>query len=67
MTAEQIIKHFDNSISFAAYNLGFTEAAIRKWVKEGRVPDKTQRLVQGLTNGKLKANSGKFSSAKEWK
>jgi hypothetical protein len=59
MTPEQIIKHFDGSIPFAAYNLGFTDAAVRKWVKNGAVPEKTQRLVEAVTGGKLKAGKKK--------
>lgn len=56
MTPEQIVKHFDNSTAFAAYNLGFSDAAIKKWIKNKRVPIKTQRLVEAITKGKLKAD-----------
>lgn len=59
MTPEQVVKHFDNSISFAAYNLGFTDAAVRKWINNGRIPNRTQTLIQAMTGGKLKADKGK--------
>ena len=56
MTPEQIVKHFDNSTAFAAYNLGFSDSAVKKWLKNKRVPIKTQQLVEALTNGKLTAD-----------
>lgn len=56
MTPEQIVRHFDNSTAFTAYNLGFSDAAVRKWLKNKRVPLKTQKLIQALTAGKLKAD-----------
>lgn len=56
MSPEQVVKHFDNSIPFAAYNLDYSEASIRGWVKKGVVPPKAQKLIEALTGGKLKAN-----------
>ena len=55
MTPEQIIKYYDGSTSFAAYNLGYSESAIRNWLKSGQVPFKAQRLIQAITAGKLQA------------
>ena len=56
MTPEQVVKHFDNSTAFAAYNLDYSEAAVKKWVKRGRVPKRAQDLIESMTAGKLKAN-----------
>ena len=56
MTADQIVKHFHGSVEFTAYNLGYSEAAVRKWVSDKRVPPKPQRLVELITAGKLKAD-----------
>lgn len=56
MTVDQVIKHYDGNMQFAAYNLGFTDAAIRKWKSENRIPHRTQQLIESLTGGKLKAD-----------
>jgi hypothetical protein len=55
MTPSQLVKHYDNSVLFTAYNLGYSEASVRGWVKIGTVPAKVQTLVESLTGGKLKA------------
>lgn len=56
MTAQQVLKHYDNSTTFAGYNLGFSEAAVKKWVAEDRIPYRTQVLIESITGGKLKAD-----------
>ena len=56
MTPEQVVKHYDGSIPFTAYNLKYSEASIRGWVKAGVVPQKAQRLIEAVTGGKLKAD-----------
>jgi len=61
MTPEQVIKHYDNNLQFAAYNLGFTDAAIRKWKINGVIPHRTQRLIESITGGKLKADKRKMT------
>ena len=63
MTPEQVIKHFDNSTTFAAYNLGYSEAAVKKWVKRGSVPKRAQDLIESTTGGKLKATKMQRKSA----
>ena len=55
MTPDQVIKHYDNNLQFTAYNLGFTDAAVRKWKKKGEIPFRTQQLIEAITGGKLKA------------
>lgn len=55
MTPKQVIDHYDGNIQFTAYNLGFTDAAVRKWKTKGVIPYRTQQLIEGLTAGKLKA------------
>ena len=59
MTPQEVIKHFDNSIPFVAYNLGYSEAAVRKWVTEKKVARRAQILIEALTRGKLKADKPK--------
>lgn len=55
MKPEQVVKHFDSSISLVAYKLGYTEMAIRHWLKAGRIPKKAQQLIQLKTRGQLQA------------
>ena len=59
MTPDQVIKHYDGNLQFTAYNLGFTDAAIRKWKVNGVIPHRTQLLIESLTGGKLKADKAK--------
>lgn len=59
MSPEQVVKHYDGSIPFAAYNLKYSEAAVRGWVKNGIVPSKAQQLIEALTGGKLKVDKAK--------
>ena len=59
MKPEQIVKHYDNSVLFAAYNIGYSEASVRGWLKSGVVPQKAQALIESLTGGKLRADKGK--------
>ena len=56
MTPQQLIKHFDDSVPFTAYNLAYSEAAIRKWVQLGEVPIRAQMLAEALSGGKVKAD-----------
>ena len=56
MTPEQVVKHFDNSTAYAAYNLDYSEAAVKKWIERGSVPRRAQELIEAFTGGKLKAS-----------
>lgn len=56
MTPNDVIKHYDGSIPFAAYNLGFSDQAVRHWVTKKCIPHKTQRLIEAVSGGKLKAD-----------
>ena len=56
MTPEQVVKHFDNSTSFTAYNLGYSEAAVKVWLKKKCVPHRAQTAIEMITGGKLKAD-----------
>lgn len=64
MTPEQVVKHFDNSTAFAAYNLDYSEAAVKKWIERGSVPKRAQDLIEALTGGKLKATKIKEGGKK---
>ena len=63
MKFEQVLKHYDGNMQFAAYNLGFTDAALRKWKANGLIPHRTQVLIESLTGGKLRADKGKKRAA----
>lgn len=56
MTPSQLVKHYDNNVSFTAYSIGYSEASVRGWLKLGAVPAKVQALVDAMTSGKLKAD-----------
>ncbi len=56
MTPAQLVKHYDNNISFTAYNIDYSEASVRAWLKLGTLPAKVQTLAEALTGGKLKAD-----------
>jgi len=56
MTPQQVLKHYDSSTTFAGYNLGYSEAAVKKWLAEDRIPHRTQVLIESITGGKLKAD-----------
>lgn len=64
MTPKEVVEHFDNSIEFAAYNLGFSGNAVKNWVKQNKVPLKTQLLIQAITGGKLTADEVPMPHAK---
>ncbi len=59
MKFDQVLKHYDWNLQFAAYNLGFTDAALRKWKAKGTIPHRTQVLIESITAGKLKADKVK--------
>jgi len=64
MTPSQIVQHFDNSTAFTAYNLGCSEAAVKKWIDRKKVPHRIQLLAESLTGGKLKATKIKDGGKK---
>lgn len=53
MTYDQVIAYYKTPQS-AAQRLGFTTQAIYLWSKKG-VPKKSQRLIEAITRGRLKA------------
>lgn len=54
MTPNQVIKHYGSKRE-AAYWLGFTEQAVQYWINKNRVPKRTQKLIEQMTGGRLKA------------
>lgn len=56
MTPKQVIKHYGNGdLREAAYRLGYSENALRYWVKKNRVPRHAQKRIAAESGGKLKA------------
>ena len=54
MTPRQIIDHYGTQ-SNAAKALGITRAIVSYWLKQNKVPPKTQAWIQVKTNNALKA------------
>lgn len=54
MTLNDVIKHFGSERE-AAYQLKYTQQSFRHWRKKKTIPAKAQRLIELMTNGKLKA------------
>lgn len=46
MKPEQLLKKFKGDILRAAVAIGYTESAIRYWLKEGRIPPKAQIVIK---------------------
>ena len=59
MTPKQLLDHFGGSSLAAAAWLGYSEPAIRYWIKEKKIPYKAQRLIEAATSGKLIARKEK--------
>lgn len=59
MTPKQVIKHYGNGdLREAAYRLGYSENALRYWVKKNRVPRHAQKRIALDSGGKLKKGGG---------
>ena len=57
MTPKQVIKHYGNGdLREAAYQLKYSENALRYWLKQNRVPRHAQKRIAAESGGKLKAN-----------
>lgn len=55
MTIKQLLNYY-GSRREAAYRLGYSEAGVRKWEQENRIPPKAQALVERMSGGVLKAD-----------
>ncbi len=59
MTPKQVIKHYGNGdLREAAYRLGYSENALRYWVKKNRVPRHAQKRMAVESGGRLKYGRG---------
>ena len=58
MKLNDVIRYFGDERE-AAYRLGYSVQAIHHWKNNKVIPDKAQRLIQLVTNGKLKARESK--------
>ena len=45
MTPKKLIKHYGDHLK-AAVAIGYSEAAIRHWVKKNRIPPKAQVIIK---------------------
>lgn len=59
MTPKQLLEHYDGSTLSVAVAIGYSEAAIRYWIKENKIPYKAQRLIESVAGGKLIARKEK--------
>ena len=60
MKLNDVIRYFGDERE-AAYRLGYSVQAIHHWKNNKVIPDKAQRLIESVTNGKLKAKARKPS------
>ena len=58
MKLNDVIRYFGDERE-AAYRLGYSVQAIHHWKNNKVIPDKAQRLIESVTNGKLKARESK--------
>lgn len=45
MTPKQLIKHYGEPLKAAAA-IGYSEAAVRYWIKKNRIPPKAQVIIK---------------------
>ena len=57
MTYKDIIKHYGN-VDTAAHILGYSRMSLYNWRDNG-IPDRTQQLIEAITDGKLTASKTK--------
>lgn len=66
MTLKQLLDHYGGSNLAIALAIGYTEPAVRHWIKNKRIPYKAQRVIEAASGGKLIArkekNNGKAVS-----
>jgi hypothetical protein len=63
MTLNQLIAFFGKDKAELAYKIGYTVPAISYWEKKGVIPYKAQRIIEGVTGGKLVARKpGRITS-----
>jgi len=53
MTPQQILSYYKDDIGLAATDLCFSKTAIKIWLKQGRVPFRTQQIIEMKTDGAL--------------
>lgn len=53
MTLKQLFAHYGTNNLVIALAIGYTEPAIRHWVKKGHIPFKAQKMIEAATGGKL--------------
>jgi hypothetical protein len=59
MTPKDILKQYDDSVTKASQALGFTRAAIYKWLANRRIPYASQEVIELRSGGLLKATKRK--------
>ncbi len=66
MTPKQLLEFYGGSPLAAAHAIGYTEPAVRHWIKDGKIPYKSQRIIEIVTSSKLVArkekNNGKATA-----
>jgi len=59
MTLKQLLDHYGGSNLAIALAIGYTEPAVRHWIKNKRIPYKAQRVIEAASGGKLIARKEK--------
>lgn len=59
MTLKQLLEHYGGSNLAVALAIGYTEPAVRHWIKNNRIPYKAQRVIEAASGGKLIARKDK--------
>ena len=67
MTPMQLMKHYNNNETEAAYMLNVSRPTIRNWIRSDRIPLPMQTLVEKITGGKLMADIPKALMARQRK
>ncbi len=61
MTPENVIEYFGTQVE-AAKALNVTRQIVSYWLREQRIPIKTQALIQLQTGGKLRADKTELTA-----
>lgn len=59
MTLKQLLDYYDGNNLAIALAIGYTEPAIRHWIKNKKIPYKAQQIIEAVTDGKLVARKEK--------
>jgi hypothetical protein len=56
MSVDDVYNYYDQNWSRAMRDLGFGVNTYQNWIKNGYIPIATQRKIENITTGRLKAD-----------